>query len=636
MLGIVRLSVSLLRRHLSLYAGCMVTIGASAAIASAEATLVEGFSHPENVTVPGLSAGEVAAQMVQVRGLFIVFAVIVILASSFLVWSAVKQVVMFRERELALMRLAGASRSLLARTVFIECFTLAFAVALPASFVGELLATPLFAGLQAIKFFGPGVEAHFGLTLTVALIITPILALTSGIAGAMAALSATRGDLLSAVNPVGRRMSRVQIAVRLLIGLLGVVGIATLDPVALGANLILVLPVLAVVPLVAVAPLLVPAGAWLIGRLVGLVAPGAGRLAAARASKDRIRYARLATPVIVAVGILGGFLVGNAPDEQLAAADFQARVNASVVATTTGTTNADETATALREAGGTDVARLTTRKHNVSGEPRNLYFTDPVALAPLLKQKVVSGDLARVGGLNVASSDPADELGDTMTTRDASGKTVTLTVVAVIADDVWAGLWFDWSEVSKILEDPATLSTEVFASPITQQQAASEIDAAGIDATVTDKAGYVQHLKDERAANTNKSNIGLFGTIYIMCIISLFQSAVSGNVARRREFRVLGSLGVGRRGIAQTVATETVIVQVVAGVLVAAVLVAFGLRFAAVNGTSAFAAISSVAPQTAIAYLSIAVTALVAQLVGTSIALSKGAGLDTTQTTERL
>ena len=41
----------------------------------------------------------------------------------------------------------------------------------------------------------------------------------------------------------------------------------------------------------------------------------------------------------------------------------------------------------------------------------------------------------------------------------------------------------------------------------------------------------------------------------------------------------------------ETVATETVIVQVVAGVLVAAVLVAFGLRFAAVNGTSAFAAI---------------------------------------------
>ena len=71
--------------------------------------LVETFSRPGSVTVSGLSADEVALQMAAVRGLFTIFASLVIVIGGFLVWSAVKQVVSFRQRELALMRLAGSA-----------------------------------------------------------------------------------------------------------------------------------------------------------------------------------------------------------------------------------------------------------------------------------------------------------------------------------------------------------------------------------------------------------------------------------------------------------------------------------------------------------------------------------------------
>lgn len=636
MLDLARLAARLLRRHLWLYAGCMVTVGASAALAAAEATLVVGFSHPETVSVTGLSAEEVATGLVAVRGLIIILATIAIFTCAFLVWSAVKQVVTFRQRELALMRLAGASRGLLARGVSLECSILALAVSLPASLVGELLATPLFWGLQAIEFFGKGVQAQFGLSLVVPLIIAPVLALVSGLAGAFAALAATRGDLLAAVNPVARRMSGAQVVLRLLVGLISAGCIAILDPVSLGANLLFVLPLLVIVPLVALAPLLVPLGAWVIGQTVGLFAPGAGILAAERASRERIRFARLATPVIVAIGVLGGFLVANAPDEQIRAAAYEQRLGASVVAMAAGPSTGAAVAEALDAAGATRVARWTSRQRSVSGDPTRLYFTDPDEFAELLHQGLLSGTLADVGGLAVASSDPSAELGDELQTTDAAGRPVTLKVVALLQDEDWTGVWFDWAELPRMVANPVELSVEVFASPTTQQQALAAVAQAGIEAQVVDRAGYVAELEAARAANTYRSNVGLFGTVYLMCLISLFQSAVSNSVARRREFRLLASLGVDRRGITLTGVTETLIVQLVAGVLIAAILVAFGVRFAAINGTSAMAAIASVAPETGVGYLSVVIAALGAQLIGTRVALSTGAGLDSTETSDRL
>lgn len=623
MMGTARLSVRLLRRHLSLYAGCMVTIGASAVIASTEAMLVETFSRPGSVTVSGLSADEVALQMAAVRGLFTIFASLVIVIGGFLVWSAVKQVVSFRQRELALMRLAGASRGQLARAVSLECLVLAFLVALPCAVLGELLAPALFSGLQRIGFLGASVTAQFGPSVIVAIGVPAVLAVTSAIAGGLAALAATRGDLLSAVNPIPRSLSRVQIVVRVLIAAAGAVGIATLDPIGLGANIILVLPLLVVVPLVAIAPLFVPAGAWIIGQVIGVAAPGPGVLAAERAGKDRVRFARLATPAIIAVGVLGGFLVANAPDEQATSADYERRLAASAVAFTTGTANADETAAALRKAGAKNVARKAqTHQQTTTNTPEVVHFADPDAFATLLSQHVTAGSLAKVKGRNIASSGGA-ELGDKVTIHDASGKAITLTVVALINDDLWEGIWINWTELPTIVENPAALSTTVFADSITQPQAAAAVAKAGVAATVTDRAGFIQAMREARAANTYRSNIGIFGTIYLMCLISLFQSAVSGAVARRREFRVLGSLGVGRGGILQTVSTESVIIQAVAGALLTVVLVAIASRFAFLNGTSAVDALAAVTPQTGIAFASVAIAALLAQLMGTEIALSR-------------
>ena len=622
MFGLTRLSLRLLRRHLSLYAGGLVTLSATAVIAAAQAALVEALSRPGKVVVPGWAAAEIAAQLTALQGLLSVLSGLAIVIGGVLLWSAVKQVVSFRHRELGLMRLVGAGRAQLARMVLLECLALGLLVALPSALLGAGLARPLFAGLQAIGFFGRGIEVDFGFALGAALLIAPIAALTTGLAGTLAALSATRGELVSAVSPLVLRLSRGQRFWRVAFAVIGLACLALLDAESLGPNLVLVLPVLAVVPLLAVAPLVIAAGAGLVGRLVGIVAPGAGLLAAQRAGRDRIRYARMATPVIVAVGVLGGFLVANAPDEQLRAELFRSRLAASAVVSVTGVPDADRAAAALRPRTEL-VARLASTRRTVSGEPQLLYFTDPGPLAGLQAQTVIDGDRSAVTGRQVASSMAGAQLGDALTVLDGAGRPVTLRVVAVLDDPLLEGVFLDWAETQRFAEDPATLAVQLFAGPVSPGTVVAALDSAGVRATVVDREGYLQQVEETRRANTYRSNVGIFGTIYLMSVLSLVQTAVSGALARRQEFGVLRSLGVGRAGLLVTVATEMLIVQVVAGLLVGAVLVALGLQFASVNGTSAVAAIVSVSPVTALAYGAVAGVAIAAQVVGTGLVVCR-------------
>lgn len=617
---LTRLSLRLLRRHLGRYAGAMVTLSVTVVIATGQAALVAALSRPEQVVVPGLAPAEVAAQLFALRGLLSMLSGLAIGIGGFLLWSAVKQVVSFRHRELGLMRLMGAGRGQLARVVFLECAGLGWVVALPSALVGSGLARPLFAGLQAIGFFGQGMQVDIGFSLGAALLVTLIAASTAGLAGMLAALSATRGDLASAVNPLVLRLPRGQVVWRVVVGVAGLAGLVLLDTRSLGPSLVLALPVLAVVPLLALAPLLIPAGARLVGRVVGLAAPGAGVLAAQRASRDRVRYARMAAPVIVAVGVLGGFLVANAPDEQLRAELYRSRLAASAVVAVTGVPDADRAVAALRPQAEL-VARLASTTRTVSGEPQLLYFADAAPLARLQTQTVLAGDPLAVTGLEVASSVDGARIGDALTVLDGRGRPVTLRVVAVLGDPLLEGVFLDWAQTRRFVPDVATLPVQLFTDPVAPAAAQAALEAAGVPATVVDREGYLQQLEDARRANTYRSNLGIFGTIYLMSALSLIQAAVSGALARRREFGVLRTLGVGRPGVLLTVATEMMIVQLVAGVLVATVLVALGLQFASVNGTSAVAAIASVSPVTAVAYGSVAAVAISAQLLGACLVL---------------
>ena len=634
MLGTMRLSIRMLRRHMALYSGCMATVGATSVIASAQAYLVAGFSDAERVSVSSMSAEEVASQLTAIRGILSLLSGIAIVVSGFLMSSAVKQVISFRQKEFALMRLVGASRFRISQMVFLECLLMALVVALPCSVVGALLSPALLAGLRMIGFFGNDVSVSFVLTAIPIVIVAVSMSLVAGLAGWAAARGATRGDLDRAVVSLTGRLSVWQIAWRVTFGVAGLAGIVLLDAQKLGSNLVLVLPFLAVVPLFALAPVAVPAGALAVGRLVGLAAPGPGLLAAERASRDRLRLARSAVPAIVCVGVLGGFLVANAPDEEARTAYASSRVEATAIARVTGTDDADRVTESLPSSAGA-TARLASRKNMVkTGEKKasrqTMYFTDSGALRELLHQNIVEGDPEKVKGADIASSMSGARVGDSIQAQSASGQQIELHVVAVIEDPLYdGGIFLDWGQASQFVADPTSLSATIFTTAAVDNEVAAVMSAAGIKGSVTDQSGYIEYLAETRHANTYRSNIGIFGTIYLMSLISLVQSAISSNLARKREYGLLRVLGVSPKGILATTATETVIVQIVAGILIGITFVVLAVRFAALNSTSPLSALASAAPSTVAAYISVLVLAVVSQLAGTYLTLSQSSKAET-------
>ena len=634
MLGTMRLSIRMLRRHMALYSGCMATVGATSVIASAQAYLVAGFSDAERVSVSSMSAEEVASQLTAIRGILSLLSGIAIVVSGFLMSSAVKQVISFRQKEFALMRLVGASRFRISQMVFLECLLMALVVALPCSVVGALLSPALLAGLRMIGFFGNDISVSFVLTAIPIVIVAVSMSLVAGLAGWAAARGATRGDLDHAVVSLTGRLSVWQIAWRVTFGVAGLAGIVLLDAQKLGSNLVLVLPFLAVVPLFALAPVAVPAGALAVGRLVGLAAPGPGLLAAERASRDRLRLARSAVPSIVCVGVLGGFLVANAPDEEARTAYASSRVEATAIARVTGTDDADRVTESLPSSAGA-TARLASRKNMVkTGEKKasrqTMYFTDSGALRELLHQNIVEGDPEKVKGADIASSMSGARVGDSIQAQSASGQQIELHVVAVIEDPLYdGGIFLDWGQASQFVADPTSLSATIFTTAAVDNEVAAVMSAAGIKGSVTDQSGYIEYLAETRHANTYRSNIGNFGTIYLMSLISLVQSAISSNLARKREYGLLRVLGVSPKGILATTATETVIVQIVAGILIGITFVVLAVRFAALNSTSPLSALASAAPSTVAAYISVLVLAVVSQLAGTYLTLSQSSKAET-------
>lgn len=610
------LSVRLVRKHLALYLGCLATIVVTSAVASAEAGLVHGFSDITRVHVSGFSTEEVATQLPGIRGLLTLLAGLTIVTSGFLMATAIRQVVTSRQQELAMMRLAGASRGLLARMIATECFILGLLAGLPGSLIGATLTRPLFRGMQAVGFFGRTMTIDFGFPVGSILTVALLIATVAATAGHVATRSGTKGDLLTSITPMASRMPWRQIAWRLAIVMAGVVSLIVLDPQQMGTNIVLMLPLLAVLPLLAAAPLMMPFGAWVVGRVVGLFAPGPGKLAAQRAAKDRVRYARLVSPAIISIGILGGFLVANAPDEQMRTQELMAQISADAMITT----NLDH-ATPITEALAHKThqqARLASQYRVTGGTRQMWYFADAPTFTNLTNLHITAGDMSQVTGTNIASG-TGNSLGDQIEVVDNAGRSVTLHVVAVFTDEVYEGLILDWSQLNAF--GPTNTTATIFTTGLSAEGIRAVLDAEEIIGTVFDKAGFVQHMSDLRKANTYRSNLGLFATVYLMCLIGVVQITISSGLSRGKEFQILRSIGVSRFGVIATVGVEAAILQVVTGFLVFVVILALGLRFASSNGTSAWAAVSAAMPTTAGAFSIISILTVSAQLVGSHVSL---------------
>lgn len=573
------LSLQIVRRHIILYFGPLITIVATTFIVATQVAYASALRDPAMVRVAHLGAEELEAQLKAVSGLLITMSVLAILVSGSIMFSAVKQVVTLRQRELMMMRFVGAGRHQIGLLLFWECAFLSLVCTVPTALFANLLSGTVFDLLAFFGLFSERLEVDVRFDPGLMLIVGMALSLTGAMAGLMAANKITRTDLSSAFLSASRRLTNRQVLWRLV--LLGITFtlVALLEPDRVGSAVVMFVPLIVVVPLVAIAPLLIPPVTWLISRFLSIVFPGAGMLTAQRAAGDRWRLSGMAMPIILAVGLLGGFYAANGPDEMMRFKAYQERLKATAVVSSESMLDIDR----LLEVPDLEVgssARLAYVNRSVSGSIRTLYFTDVRAFSGLLSQVVEEGDIYQVRGMGVASSISGSKLGDTYEVVDANGDQARLIVVALVSDSLFEGVFIDWSQLSRFLEPQRILPATVFFGAGADAALLRTIMSShAIQGSVLDTGSYIAERLERRRANTARSNISLFGTIYVMSLIGLAQTTITDSVGRRRELAMLRSLGIGRIRLAGIAVIESLSLLITAGILIFAALVLLSIRF---------------------------------------------------------
>lgn len=590
----LRASAALVRRHAGLYLGLAFVIAVTVIVTTAQLSLYGSLTDGRSVDTAGLSVTESAALRGELAGFATIALVMTLLTSTiatFLVGGGARNVIDQRRRELLTLRLSGASAGQVRRMIAMEGGILGGVVALPAALIGFALTPAMFALLQRLRIYGEQLVVAFPVRLGVLVAVVAVAAGACAIACWWGARG-LRADRLLASQFARPRWRAVTGMISRVAGAAGIVGLAfVLRPGSVDAGaLALLTPVVITAGLMLLAPLIVPAVASGVGAVIRPVLPGTALLVSQRARKDGPRFVRMITPLILAAGLFGGFHLGNVPDQAMRAAANDTFYSANGIVELAAEADASAAADLVRAAGAAGVTRWgSARVPTATGTSVPIQFVDAASVGRVANLTLSSGRPGDLRGTSVASGRSTDRVGDRIEiTSDAV--TTVLTVTALVSDPVLEdSLLADWS------------AGEQWSVPITPSQVLAQFDVpAGSPrwgalaaelrphgGTLLTKPEFVASREAARAANSYRGNLAVFGTIYLMAVVAIVQTAITNAGNRRREFELYRSLGVGSRGVLGILGVEALVLTGVAATLLAAAFATIGVRFAAGSGATA-------------------------------------------------
>lgn len=611
-------SFNLLKRHALQYVGCGIVIAIASIISTAELVLFRAFMAGNGIdwsSYSNIEAIQIRRQLDGLQVILILMFLSAVVIALFLVFAGVRDVIMFRQRELALIRLIGARQAQVRKLVTFETIIFSFLIALPASILGHILAGPFYSLLQKIGVFGE--QLHLIIEIYPAVVggFALIISILSGVSAFMATRNIMSKPLLESVDAFGYSAAPKQwFALRMIALTVCLCLVFLLDPGRGGkaGQLALLVPLLIVIPLISLAPYIVSLVAAAVGKLLQFVFPGPMLLIAQRARRDADRFTSTIMPVILAVGLLSGFFLGNAPDEALRAREYNDFLKANFVVSADEVITVDAVTDACQHIetisarfGETrSVAEVKAGREIAMG---TLYFTDFQNLTELFSLPVSAGEISAVHENSVASSRKGDQVGDSIKIAGPQG-TMELRVAAVINTELYEGLFIPWE--ANVLLGVSPQHPRIFlkgAEDLSQALLSALPPHVSNRIQVSDRTTFIAQQIEARRANTNRSNVALFGTIYLMATVSLIQSAISSGASRRREYSLYRSLGLSNRNIITLVALESLVLAVVSAFLLGIAIVLMYWRFI---GAFSLQIITTTIPWVTITNAFIAITTL--------------------------
>ena len=474
-----------------------------------------------------------------IKGVLLGFGAVALLVGAFTIFNSLSITVAQRSREFGLLRLAGASRRQVLRTVVVEALAMGFA----ASAVGIAAGYGLAKGLDALfKSMGmdlPQTATVFaGRTVLVALLVGVLVTL---IAGLLPAWRATRVAPVEALRDADASSHRLRVPARVVRAVVGALG----RPVTATGG-----------------------AASMLARRNAMRAPGR---TAITASALTIGVALVAAVTIIAAGLRdstkGGLEKRVTAGYVLAGEDGWSPVDrdaARKVAAVPGV----RTASSIRQ----DAVRA-------YGQTEGVNAVDPSTIGRVLDFKWKDGSRAVLAGLGANGAVVDDgwakehqlAVGDRFTITTPSDKRLTLTVRGIedspvidalamgpitIGTDAYAVGGFSGRQDHLTLVDAPTVDTE------TLQRAVSSFPGAEV---------FTKHAYIDKQTSGINQLLTIFDVLLALAVIvSLFGLAntlVLATFERTREIGMLRAVGMTRRQVRRMVRRESVITALLGSAL---------------------------------------------------------------------
>ena len=489
-----------------------------------------------------------------------------------------------------MLRTIGASRRQILGSVIGE----AFIIGLIASAAGILLGLALAWGLG--KLFG---AIGFGLPATGLILSwqTVIVCLAVGIgitvlASIFPALRATKIAPIAALRegatlPVGR-FAKFSPVIAVIIGVLGGAGMAyglissgstTGRLTTLAGGAILIFLAVAMLSRYIVRPVV-----SVLGKPIGWVAGGVGRIASENAARNPARTAVTAAALMIGIGLVVfvTIFVGGIKESFTGAIDSSLKSELTVSARGFGGTIPAAVLPAVQAVNGVETASpVGGTAIQVGTGAYALIGIDPATLPAVYEFDWDNGanDLLTTLGTDRAlvedtiASDLGLAVGDTVDVLSISGAKATFTVAGTYTDPtILNGIVVNQPALEPLLQSNATGLNTLFV----RTAAGADVEAVQADVEralekfPTAQVQSNQQQKDEAASGVNTILVIFYALLALSVVISLFgivNTLVLSIFERTREIGMLRAVGTTRRQLRAMIRWEAVITSIIGGVL---------------------------------------------------------------------
>lgn len=578
------LTWAMLREHRWSYAGLSLVLIAASTVVGSSFVLFSA-AQTSDIDISGLGANE-AAKLIGLAesGRFIssFMAILGAFVAVLLVSQTMSFVVDGRRRELALLRLAGASPAQTALVILKESSLLGVAC----SILGTLLALPLAAPYAEILSRQNNWPPDFPVTVHASALIWCVVVMTV-VAVTGAFLAARRIgrtapiDAVRAVTDVRRNMPPTRWAITA-IGFVTVTVFLLLPPQSLnhqistagvGAGVLLVVS--------ALAPVVVPAIARVFGGLVTLFAPGVGLVAREHTAHDARRTAALATPIIILLGLgsVFGMMAQTGRSERALGLEALTHTDA-VVQFSSDEPQPDtfkQAATLPEVAAITQAQRADDWAWAEPDMPADDYpqlmGITPDTFTRFVPVQFRAGTIEDITGTDVAVLTGVGDVGDTFTLESPDGTTFTVRVAAVVESTSFVYGTFLVDLDGLPLEAGSTADTWLVESSDADRvsQLVETLDGIADNGQVFTHREWVDDTVGRSVASQQAAIFTIVGGAAILALFALAQSTLGSVRERRNELKLLTKLGARTRSVVGSIVVESGITALTASILAVAV-----------------------------------------------------------------